>query len=84
MFEGTFFWDYSVYSNSGIDDTVLVLFWELFLFRNERNAIPFILLLIAEWTEKYFGGKIAGPCRSLLITSATLFLEERAICFIGN
>ena len=32
---------------------VLVFFWELFLFRNERNAIPFILLPIAEWTEKY-------------------------------
>ena len=35
--DGTFFWDYSVYSNSGIDGTCVL--WELFLFRNERNAI---------------------------------------------
>ena len=30
-------WDYSVYSYSGIDGTVLVFFWELVLFWNERN-----------------------------------------------
>ena len=28
--------------------TVFVFFWELFRFRNERNIITFILLLIAE------------------------------------
>ena len=28
--------------------TVFVLFWELFRFRNERKVVPFILLLIAE------------------------------------
>ena len=55
--------------------TVIVLFWELFLFRNERSAIPFILLPIAEWSGWYFGGKIARPRRSLLITSAILFSE---------
>ena len=30
---------------------VFVFFWELFRFGNERNIIPFILLLIAEWTD---------------------------------
>ena len=44
--KGAFFWDDSVYSNSGIDGTCVLL--GAIPFPNERNAIPFILLPVAE------------------------------------
>ena len=30
------------------NETMIAFFWDIFRFRNERNAIPFILLPIAE------------------------------------
>ena len=70
------------------EKTVLVFFWELFLFRNERNAMPFILLPIAEvdgivfWRENFASAPVSSDHVSYSVfgIARDLFYWELIFC----